>query len=416
MANNKNSKSSEFGAPSNGMKIAIFSLAYIPFVGGAELAVKEVTDRLPHGFFACFTYKFDKNWLAREKIGNVDVIRLPNTGVSGIRKIPETPDINRYYGRFWQKVFYVFKAWRAAEIEHKNNPFDAIWVIMASYAGMAALFFKLRHPTVPLFLTLQEGDTEAHILSKVNIFYPLWRLLFKKADYIQAISNYLADFARRHGAKCPIEVVPNGISPEAFSGERLASNKKSETPNVRPYTLITTSRLVHKNGIDTLIRACAQLSSASWRTNYKLQILGSGPDEKKLKKLANDLSVGDKIQFLGHIEPDKIPEYLSRADIFVRASRSEGLGNSFLEAMAAGLPIIGTNVGGIRDFLIDGETGLFSKVGDPADLSDKILLLMKNEELRKKLSQNGRKLVIEKYSWDLIAGKMNKIFNKLCAS
>ena len=113
---------------------------------------------------------------------------------------------------------------------------------------------------------------------------------------------------------------------------------------------------------------------------------------------------------------EDIPRYLNEADIFVRPSRSEGLGNSFLEAMAAGLPIIATSVGGIKDFLIDRETGLEVKVDDAKDLADKIELLFTDEVLCEKLSRNGRKLVEEKYQWSKIGKDMEKIFLELCAS
>ena len=81
--------------------------------------------------------------------------------------------------------------------------------------------------------------------------------------------------------------------------------------------------------------------------------------------------------------------------------------------MAAGVPIIGTPVGGIPDFLTEGETGLFSKTDDPADLADKITILAEKPELRRKLSQNGKQLVMEKYSWGLVAEKMDKILRVL---
>ncbi len=149
-------------------------------------------------------------------------------------------------------------------------------------------------------------------------------------------------------------------------------------------------------------------------TSYKLLILGSGPEEQNLKNLASELGVADKVDFLGHVEPDEVPSYLLQSTIFARASRSEGLGNSFLEAMAAGLPVIGTNVGGIPDFLRDGETGLFVKVDDPKDLAEKLDRLSRDRNLREKLIANGKRLVSEKYTWDIIAAKMRNIFKKLC--
>lgn len=375
-----------------GMKIAIFSLAYPPFVGGAEVAIKEITDRIGGKDFYCFTNRFDKNWPPKEKIRNVEVIRL------GLGK-------ENYYGNFFQKIFYIFRAWRAAEKIHKAGPFDAIWGIMAAYGGLAALLFKLRHPSVPFLLTLQEGDPEAHILKRVNIFYPLWRLIFKKSDYIQSISRYLEDFAKRHGAECEIEIIPNGVSLEKFK------SLKSRFPGSDSKIVITTSRLVYKNGIDTLIRALAVIESE----NIRLQILGSGPEEENLKNLAKNLNIGNRVEFLGHVDPEEIPAYLAKADIFARASRSEGLGSSFLEAMAAGLPIIGTNIGGIPDFLKDGETGLFAEVDNHKDLAEKITILFKDEKLRSRIAKKGETLVKENYSWDGIAGRMNRIFKKISA-
>ena len=174
--------------------VAIFSLAYNPFVGGAEVAVKEITDRLKDNFrFDCFTHRFDRAWDSHELLGGTMVHRL---GEGGDGK-------ESYYRQPFQKIRYVFRAWRAAEVMHKKDPFAIIWAIMASYGGFAALLFKLRHPRIPLLLTLQEGDSEAHILKRVGVWYPFWKLLFRKANGIQAISNYLADFAARHAHVLP---------------------------------------------------------------------------------------------------------------------------------------------------------------------------------------------------------------------
>ena len=384
---------------SNGMNnTAVFSLARYPFVGGAEIALKEITERLPEFSFQIFSHDF-------QKYGHGKLV----------------------------KFLYIFHAWRAAEKAHKKEPFSAMWAVMASYGGLAALLFKIFHPSVPFLLTIQEGDSEAHILRRVGIFYTFWKMIFKKADHIQVISNYLADFARRHGATCPIDVVPNGVNVDAYKSDKTDKSNKA-------YTIITTSRLVFKNGVDILIRAMAVIASEAKqsykndgkiatakvpRDDIRLLILGSGPDEKKLKNLAAELGVADTIEFFGHVEPGLIPGYLSKADLFVRASRSEGLGNSFLEAMAAGLPVIGTKVGGIPDFLVplslrgsDSDrgnlaNGFFVEVNSPRDLAEKIMILLENDQLRKKLGESGRKLVLANYSWDSISGKMEKIFKNL---
>lgn len=376
--------------------VAVFSLAYHPFVGGAEVALKEIISRNQDSDFLILTKRFDRAWPSAEASGNLSILRLGKGAVS-----PKS-----YYGGLLGKISYIFQAVRAAEKIHGKQPFSAIWGMMASYAGIAALIFKLRHPSVPFLLTLQEGDSEVYILRKVGIFYPFWRKVFKKADRIQAISKYLEDFARRHGATCPIEVNPNGVDLEMYQ------KQKSEYKGGDIFRVITTSRLVKKNGIDILIRAIAETADSS----IELKILGSGPDEVGLKSLADSLGIAKRVEFLGSVDPDLIPGYLAKADLFARPSRSEGLGNSFLEAMAAGLPVIGTNVGGIPDFLTDGVTGLFAKVEDAKDLAEKIIKLKGDAVLRERIAVTGQRMVREEYSWDIIAGKMKLLFKKLCAS
>ncbi len=378
--------------------IGVFTLAYRPFVGGAEIAIEEISRRIPDAQFVLFTSRFDATWPEREMSGNAEVIRV-GKGRSG----------GNYYGRFLEKIVYVIRAWRAAEREHRQRPFAATWAMMASYAGIAALLFKLRHPDVPMLLTLQEGDSEEHILHRVGIFYPLWKLIFTKADRIQVISNYLGDFARRHGASCPIDMVPNGVDFGKFKTE----NQKPKNAGKKP-VIITTSRLVHKNGIDIVIRAAAELKKTRG-ARFSMQVVGSGPDEQSLKNLAAELGVAENMEFLGHVEPERIPDYLSGADVFVRPSRSEGLGNSFLEAMAAGLPVIGTRAGGIPDFLKDGETGLFCEIDNPKDLAEKITYLLDNPDAARRIAANGRTLARGNYSWDGIASRMKNIFSMMHA-
>ncbi len=370
-------------------RVLIFSLAYFPLVGGAEIAVKEIADRLGGSFdFDLVTLRFNKKQALKEKLGNINVFRVGGG-----------------------KLFFPFKSVFLARKLNKENPYKIIWSIMAAYAGFGALFFKILNPKVNFLLTLQEGDSEKHILKRVGILYPLWKQIFKKADYIQVISNYLADFARRYGAKCPVEVVPNGVDLKKFQipDSKLQISSKPQVPSSK--IIITTSRLVYKNGVDILIRAVAKLQA----TSYKLQvfIVGDGPDRLKLEQLIKDLNVADHISLVGHVSPEEIPSYLYKADLFVRASRSEGLGNSFLEAMAAGLPVIGTNIGGIADFLKDKETGFIVKPDDAEGLAKTIEMVLNNAEQSKNIAENGRRLVFEKYSWDTIANNIKKILYEI---
>ncbi|MEK7564697.1 MAG: glycosyltransferase family 4 protein [Patescibacteria group bacterium] len=401
-------------------RVLIFSLAYFPLVGGAEIAVKEITDRLASPTsvspdvtsgelgapthsgvgvdFDLVTLRFNKKHLPKEKIGNINVFRVDGN-----------------------KLLFPINSFLLARKLHKEKQYKIVWSIMAAYAGFGVLFFKILNPKVKFLLTLQEGDSEKHILKRVGIFYPLWKYIFKKADYIQVISNYLADFAKKYGAKCPIEVVPNGVNLDKFKTPYFAKATQGKQ-NSNTKTIITTSRLVYKNGVDILIRSMAMLKAKSPDSkaiedprqgrDYKLIIVGDGPDRSKLEQLTKDLSVDDIVQFVGHVDPNEIPNYLYKADVFVRASRSEGLGNSFLEAMAAGLPVIGTSVGGIVDFLKDGETGFLVEPENIESLTNKIDWVLSNQDISKEVALNGKNLIFKNYSWDGISEKIGKIFKK----
>ena len=211
--------------------ILIFSIAYIPFVGGAELAVKEITDRIGDLEFDMITLRFNKNWPKFEKIGNVNVYRISSP-----------------------KIFFPFAAFLKASTLHIKNRYSLIWSIMANRAGYAALFFKLTHPKVKFLLTLQEGDTTDYPKKRAGFIWLfvgfLFRKIFTKADCVQAISNYLADWARNMGKNNCVEIVPNGVSAEKF-----IKLKVHKVENKEKKIIITTSRLVPKNGIDILIEA-----------------------------------------------------------------------------------------------------------------------------------------------------------------
>lgn len=366
-------------------RILIFSQAYYPHIGGAELAVKNITDLLPEHDFDLITQKFRSDKKREEKIGRVNVYRVSFPG-----------RIGRY--------LYPLLAANLGRKLHRKKKYDIVWSIMAAYGAAASLFFLNRFSRVPFLLTLQEGDPIDHIHNKVRFFRSAWQQAFKKADYIQAISKFLADWARKEGAVCPIEIIPNGVDLEKFTPSR-------QSPVASRFTIITISRLVKKNAVDVLIQSISELQSEI--PNLNLKIVGYGPEEQKLKKLVTDLNIEDKVDFVGKVEPDRLPELLRDADIFVRASRSEGLGSAFLEAMAVGLPVIGTEVGGIPDIIINRETGLFVKVDDPADLANKISSLYNDENLRTNLSKNGISLVEQKYNWKKIASQIDNIFQKI---
>ena len=282
-------------------------------------------------------------------------------------------------------------------------------------AGAAALFFRYK-TRVPYLLTLQSGDSDAFLRQRTWWWSFWYKRIYRRAKLTQVISNYLARRSRKMGNRGEIVLIPNGVDLAVFkagiSEEAKQSVRKELNIADDEKIFITTSRLALKNGIDDLIKSMNFLIYKSG-IKIKLLILGSGPDEEKLKALAEEMRVKEQILFLGHRDYKDLPKYVETADIFCRPSLSEGLGNSFLESMAVNTPIIGTEVGGIPDFLHDGETGLFCKVRNPVSIAQAVERYVKDKELYKKIQDAGRELVLEKYSWDSVAKQMNQVFQEV---
>ena len=387
-------------------KILLFSIVYLPnFVGGAEIAIKEITDRIDPGklSFDMLTLRADKKDPSFERVGNINVYRIGPAFRKG--------SVLYRFNLWLFKYLFPFMASARADKMHKENNYIAIWSLMANYAGFAGSFFKKKNPEVPFILTLQEGDPLSYIKRRVGIFAPLFRKIFKRADIVQAISRYLGIWANDMGFSGIPEIIPNAVDLENFgkvySGDELSYLEEKFEKTPEDIFIITTSRLVKKNAVDVVIEAMPLLSK-----NIKFLVIGNGEVETKLLKLATKLNVLDRVKFIGYVPHTEMAKYLRVSDIFVRPSRSEGLGNSFLEAFAAGLPVVATRVGGIPDFLQNGVNGFYAKVDDPKDLALKIKMLFGSEKLRHEMGEDGRKMVFEKYNWERITDLMiEKIFS-----
>lgn len=377
-------------------RVLIFSTAYFPLVGGAEVAVKEITDRVKDFQFDMITAKIKPGLVKFERIGNVNVYRVG-------------------FGSNFDKYRLPFLGLKKAIQLEKENQYKLTWSIMASFGGFLGLRFKKKYPNKPWLLTLQEGDPPEEILKKVGVFENKFHQIFQEADYFQAISGFLYQWAIQMGAKEKKgTIIPNGVDVEKFKridGQDDRIIKLRKKLDIKDKNIIlTVSRLVKKNGIDDLIKAGQYLDFS-----FKILIIGSGEQEKELKDLTEKLNLEDKVNFLGHIDYNDLPKYYSVADVFVRPSRSEGLGNAFLEAMSCGVPFVGTDVGGIPDFKIDKRTGkkmglLVSKKRTPKEIAENIKKIVIYEVLG---DYNARDLIKREYSWDIIARKMGKIYQKL---
>lgn len=376
-------------------KILIFSTDdFTPPAGGAEVAIREITERLPE-------YEFDMICADVYKKGKFEKIKNVNIHRIGIGM----PKIDKYILAFFGHL-------KGARM-HKKNKYDATWAMMASYGGFAAMFFKKKFPEVPYLLTLQEGDPLDYIRKRVGLLEKNFLRIFTSANYIQSISNFLAKWAKDNGATCPIEVVPNGVNIERFAkdypADELEEIKKKVGKKDGEIYIVHTGRLVLKNGLDSVVRALEFLPE-----NIKFLSIGSGADLEKLKNIAKEKRVEDRIIFIEFLDHSEMIKYVKISDIFIRPSLTEGLGNSFIEAMAAGLPTIGTPVGGIPDFLFEGKTGFLCQPNDPKSIVEAVnRILNTDKEKLQIIKNNALKLVTEKFNWETVSKQMRNIFDIL---
>lgn len=374
-------------------RILIFSTAYYPFVGGAEVAIRAITDRVRGYEYDLITARFDKKLPAIEKVGSVTVYRV-GIGV---------PLIDKMMLPFWGAL-------RALRL-HSAKKYLCFWGVMASWgagagfvANMARILFRKKK--VPMILTLQEGDSDSHLAYRwAGLIALSWRMALRHTDFLTAISNFLLHRAERLGYSGRRVLIPNGVHVKMFT--RRVSIQDKEVLRQRlgkkkgDIFLVTTSRLSKKNAVDDVISALPLLPE-----HVYFVVIGKGEEGRALSELAEKLHVSYRVKFLGFIPQESIPAYFSVCDIFIRPSRSEGFGNSFIEAMAAKLPVIATPVGGIPDFIDDHETGVFCSPDNPKSVAQAVSQLMDDAKLLEKIVAHAYDRVIEFYSWEHVAEQM----------
>jgi len=371
--------------------VFVFATAYYPFIGGVEVAIEEVAKRLAADFhFVVITSRFRRDLPKREARPEATIVRI-GFGAS----------IDKWLLPLWGIWFCVSRLMGPKRSRSEN----VFWGVDISQGALAAGIVKLFFPHIPLVFTVQYGEGEERLArGRFGMTALAFRFILARADRVTAISSSLFGVARQYGYQGIGKVVPNGVDLQNFQRSILNFQKRGRV-------VITVSRLVSKNGIDILIKAIAEVKKSV--PDILLHIIGDGPERERLELYAARCTLQANIKFFGAIPHEQIPHYLHAAAIFVRPSRSEGMGNSFVEALAAGLPIIGTPVGGITDIIKEKKTGLLARVDDSHDLAEKILLLLRDRELSLSIVEEGKKMVDERFSWNKVAGSYRAVFGEV---
>jgi len=205
----------------------------------------------------------------------------------------------------------------------------------------------------------------------------------------------------------------NGVDIASFSGginEESINLIKSEI-GVQPGSFVVghIARLTRVKDQETLLKAFQKVIENE--TKAELVIVGDGPLNQKLRQSASDLGIATYVKFLGYRED--IKDLLSVFDVIVLPSLMEGVSLTILEAMAAGKPVIVTNVGGNPEVVVDGETGLLVPSRDPQKMADAIMRILSDPSLARRMGEAGRKRVEEKFSLEKMVNEYEKVYRNI---
>ena len=222
--------------------------------------------------------------------------------------------------------------------------------------------------------------------------------------HVVAVSERVAAYARRE-YRVPADrltTIPNGVDLERF---------RPDTPPTRSRGVIIgcTARLHRKNNHAALLQAFARI--ASQRPHLQLLLVGRGPEEERLRTLANRLDILPRVRFVG--ERGDVAPLLREMDFYVQSSIAEGMPNSILEAMATGLPVVATDVGGTSEVVVHGETGLLVPPGDPAALADALASLLANRAQAEAFGRAGRARVEARFGERLMLERVEALLDRL---
>ena len=279
--------------------------------------------------------------------------------------------------------------------------------ILSGLVGIITKFFYNK----PVFLTVRRIVHKSGLMKEINKF------IIENVDYVFFNSTFtqkkVLEFARpkKHSVLHPT-LDTNKFNPNLKSDIR---NKLGIDKNKK--IIFSLGLLVEKKGFNHLIKAISLLDKKV-RDNFVLIIGGQGSEKQKLVKLITNLNLQDNIKLVGEINSKETPLYYNLADLFILPSiidskgETETFGVVLIEAMACGCPVIASNVGGIPD-IVTPEVGFLVEQKNPEQIAEKIIHLLKNPSLMKKMSSSARKRIVTNFNSDKVGEELIKHYKQL---
>jgi glycosyltransferase involved in cell wall biosynthesis len=282
--------------------------------------------------------------------------------------------------------------------EHRRDPFDILHAYFLPQAGFVAAYAG-KYLGTPSVVSIRGNDIERAAFDPAKFSHVMYAL-----QHASAVTTNASTLARKARAFVEREIflIPNGIDTELFKpmerNETLAEmlGLGGKTKEERSAVIGFAGELREKKGLRALLSGYAQAAKSRPASLLIVGEVRDGEDKKffdEFKSANSQLP----ITVTGPVPHEDMPAYYALMDVLVHPSLRDGMPNAALEAMACGLPVIATPVGGILDALEDGENGVLVNVNDAAALAGKIVELLDDPQKRAGLGQRARETVVEKF-------------------
>ncbi len=268
----------------------------------------------------------------------------------------------------------------------KNNEIDLLHVHYAiphaAAAYMAKQILAKEGKHIPVITTLH--GTDITLVGRDKTYSPVVTFSMEESDVLTAVSNNLKEETYKNFTiNKPIEVIYNFVDVKRFNKKPIDAFKKLIAPNNEKIIVHASNFRIVKR-VQDVVEVFFLLNK---KIPSKLLLIGDGPERPELESMARRNEACGEIKFLG--KQEQIEDILPIADLFLLPSEYESFGLAALEAMAAEVPVISTNAGGLPEINIDGYCGYMSEVGDVADMSEKAIMILENEETHRKFKKNA---------------------------
>lgn len=288
----------------------------------------------------------------------------------------------------------------------------AIDVVHAHYAVPHATAAILARDMVktkprPVVVTTLHG-TDVTLVGLDRAYLRTTQYSIENSDLVTAVSDYLADYTRTEmGIRRAIHVIPNMVDHKRFSPEGSAElRQRYAHPDEKLLIHISNFRPVKR--VEDVVRVFAKVSQS---TGARLLMVGDGPDRHEAFELASELGVSGRVSFLGSFP--RIEDLLSVCDLFLLPSAQESFGLAALEAMASGVPVVASHIGGLPEVVEDGKTGFLCDMGDVEAMAEAAIKLLSKENVYQKFSSAARERAVTVFGEDRVLPRYKEVYEKV---